>query len=205
MIVEAYYGKAPSRSYYLGCSAGGRQGMQSALRYPDDFDGIVAGAPAVDWNHFAGAGGITTRYVGADPEARDRFIPPDLWRVVTREVLRQCDGHDGIPDGIISEPDDCDFNPYTLLCNEGETKPCLSQAQVQGLHDLYKPIYNTTGDMIWPRFDPGSEIDTLFQVPMAGIFSPITAVSIPSTTVALFVNATTFPTYTGMDEICHIQ
>jgi Tannase and feruloyl esterase len=153
--------------------------MQSALLYPGDFDGIVAGAPAVDWNHFIGSGGITTMYVGADSSSPDRYIPPALWNAVTREVYKQCDELDGLADGIISDPDTCDFNPDPLLCHHGGSKDCLTQAQIDGLHDLYKPIYGTKGDLLWPRFSPGSELDTLFQIPMVGKFSLSTVVSVP--------------------------
>jgi feruloyl esterase len=153
-IAKAYYAKAPARSYYLGCSAGGRQGMQSALMYPYDYDGIVAGAPAVDWNHFIGAQGITAKYFSGD-----RFISDALWSVVNLEVYKQCDELDGLADQILADPEVCHFNPEPLDCKNGhgESKDCLTPAQVEALRELYKPIHGTDNQLLWPRFDPGSE------------------------------------------------
>ncbi|KAF7365638.1 Carboxylic ester hydrolase [Mycena venus] len=115
-IVDAYYGTPSAKSYFLGCSTGGRQGLQAALKFPADFDGIVTGAPAVDWNHLMGWLGMLAHYMGAtnlDSTATvntsPKFIPPELWGVISAEILRQCDFLDGVRDGIITEPDDCDF------------------------------------------------------------------------------------------------
>jgi feruloyl esterase len=174
-VIQAYYGKAPSKSYYTGCSAGGRQGVQSALRYPGDFDGIIVGSSALDWNHFVGSGGIVTSYV---KQSTPSFIPSPLWNVITEEVYKQCDGLDGLMDGIISEPDDCEFNPGTLLCGNGTAEACLTQAQVDGLRKVYQPIYGTKGQLMWPRFDPGAELDRTFQLPMAGQIPLPTSASI---------------------------
>lgn len=117
-IVNAYYHRAHDKSYYLGCSTGGRQGLQAALLYPDDFDGIVSGAPATDFNRLVGWSGMVSRYIGApNPNTSQSFIPAALWPVVSAEILKQCDHLDGLTDGIISEPDECIFNPNPLLCD----------------------------------------------------------------------------------------
>lgn len=186
LVVEAYYSKTPARSYYLGCSAGGRQGYQSALLYPEDFDGIVAGAPAVDWNRFAGAISVLATYVGA-PEGQksDRYITHSQWNLITREILKQCDTLDALADGIVAEPDECNFDPAALLCAGGQTENCLTGAQVNGLRLLYSPIYGSDGQEIWPRFDPGSELDRLYQVPMISQIHPMTEVSCLAFTYAL--------------------
>ena len=157
-IVEAYYSDTPSKSYFLGCSSGGRQAFQSALLYPDDFDGIVGGAPAVDWNHLVGWGELLGKSVGAtDPELPPSFIPGSLWLAISQEILNQCDDLDGLVDGIISEPDECDFNPVALVCAEGSTEGCLMQPQIDALNKIYNPVYGTRGQLLFPRYDPGAE------------------------------------------------
>ncbi|KAG6853873.1 hypothetical protein C0991_000480 [Blastosporella zonata] len=125
-IAEAYYGQPHHRSYYLGCSTGGRQGTQAALKYPEDFDGIVAGAPATDWNHLLGWSAMLARYIGM-PHASTSpsFISPALWNVIAAEILKQCDALDGVEDGIITEPDACEFRPEAILCAGGTTEGCL--------------------------------------------------------------------------------
>ncbi|KAJ6592093.1 tannase and feruloyl esterase-domain-containing protein [Mycena vulgaris] len=119
-IMHAYYGTAATKSYYLGCSTGGRQSTQAALKFPGDFDGIVAGAPATDFNHLIAWQGILSHYVGAPINSSvapsPKFLPCALWAVVSEEILRQCDALDGVVDRIITEPDACDFHPEAIQC-----------------------------------------------------------------------------------------
>ena len=168
-IIQQYYGKAQDKSYYLGCSTGGRQGTYAALHYPEDFDGIVAGAPAFDWHSLMGWLGLLSIYTGA-PEGNSstNFIPPDLWNVVSAEILNQCDSLDGVKDGIITEPDDCDFNPDVLLCSSEREENCLTKTQVAALHKIYSPLYGNEGELLYPRYDPGAEVGTLAHVVFSG-------------------------------------
>lgn len=157
-IVEAYYGKPHNKAYYLGCSAGGRQGVNAALRYPNDFDGILAGAPATDYINILGHVGMLGRFIGGPNASRPdnpHFISDGQWDSIAQEMLRQCDGIDGLMDGIISEPDDCDFRPEALLCEDGVR--CLTATQVDTLRKIYSPIYGTKGQLLASRFDPGAE------------------------------------------------
>ncbi|KAG6908599.1 hypothetical protein DXG01_004002 [Tephrocybe rancida] len=157
-IVEAYYGSPHQRSYYLGCSTGGRQGTQAALKYPDDFDGIIAGAPATDLNHLLGWMGMLARYIGAPHiSSSPSFIPPELWDIIAAEVLRQCDGLDGVVDGIITEPDACDFQPEALVCVGDATEGCVSVPQLEALRKIYQPLLGPEGELLYPRYDPGTE------------------------------------------------
>ncbi|KAF7289851.1 Carboxylic ester hydrolase [Mycena indigotica] len=152
-IVEAYYQRPHSKSYYLGCSTGGRQGTQAALKYPQDYDGIVAGAPALNFNHLIYWSGITARRLTS------ANIPLKTWQnLVSPEILKQCDGLDGVMDGIITEPDDCKFDPQVLLCREDNTAHCLTQLQVEVLRELYSPLV-VQGRLVCPRLDPGAESD----------------------------------------------
>ncbi|KAJ6490290.1 tannase and feruloyl esterase [Mycena vitilis] len=155
-IVDAYYGRPHDNAFYLGCSQGGRQGTQTALKYPDDFDGILAGAPATDWNHLMHWTAMMGVFIGApNPSSSPAFIPPQLWKIVAAEVLAQCDILDGVRDSIITEPDACDFRPEALLCADGSNGKCLTPPQIEALRKIYAPLYDD-GELLYPRFDPGS-------------------------------------------------
>ena len=169
-IASIYYGAAPHHSYYNGCSAGGRQGISVASKYPEDFDGIIAGSSAVDWNHLLGASGIWASYVAVNTS---RAIPVPLWStVIAQEILRQCDKLDGKVDGIIADPSQCLWNPDTLLCGpKDNTTTCLTQDQVDGLKGFYTPILGTDGQVLVSAFDAGAEGDTTLPFPMNGIVS----------------------------------
>ena len=164
-IASGHYGAAPHRSYHSGCSAGGRQGIAVASRYPEDFDGVITGSPAVDWNHFIGAATIWTSYVAANTSSA---IPLPLWStIITQEILRQCDELDGKVDGIITDPSQCSWNPDSLLCPQKDNgTTCLAQDQVDGLKKIYKPIIGTKGQVGVSACDPGAEGDTSLPFPM---------------------------------------
>jgi feruloyl esterase len=158
-IAEAYYGRPHSKAYYLGCSTGGRQGTQAALKFPTDFDGIVAGAPATDFNHLLHWTNMLAKYIGApNPLSSPAYIRPRLWKTVAAEVMHQCDALDGVLDGIITEPDECDFRPEALLCR-GDTAldACLTVPQVEALRKIYSPLYGNGNQLLYPRYDPGAE------------------------------------------------
>ena len=158
-IVHAYYNTPHRNAYYLGCSTGGRQAIQEALLFPEDFDGLVAGSPAVDFNHLIGWAAMLARSVGAPSHTADSFIPATLWPVISNEILNQCDGLDGVMDGIITDPDQCAFRPEALLCT-AETvnrSACVTAPQVEALRNIYEPLFGTEGQLLYPRYDPGAE------------------------------------------------
>lgn len=177
-IATTYYGALPHHSYYNGCSAGGRQGLSVASRYPGDFDGIIAGTPAVDWNRFIGAPALWAGNVAVNTS---REIPLTVWNTtITQEILKQCDGLDGKIDGIIADPTLCKWNPETLLCGPGsDVTTCLTQDQVDGLKEFYAPILGTDGEYMLPGYEPGSEADTTLGFPLNGVVSQLTIVSQP--------------------------
>ncbi|EFE30954.1 feruloyl esterase, putative [Trichophyton benhamiae CBS 112371] len=145
-----------AKSYYIGCSLGGRQGFQSAVKFPEDFDGIVAGAPGLDFNNLvswrAGFFPLTGSVESPD------FITAKAWKTfIHREVLRQCDGIDGVMDGIIEDPSLCHFNADALLCKSGEETDCLSQVQVDIVRKIFSPLMGEDGGLIYPAMQPGSE------------------------------------------------
>lgn len=176
-IANAYYGTKHSQSYFLGCSTGGRQALQSALLYPEDFDGILGGSAASDFNHFYGWRGQLGTYTGpSDPNSS--FIPQSVWQnVVAVGILNQCDGLDGRMDRIITEPDDCHFNPELLLCATDATDGCLTRLQVDALRKIYSPLYGTDGQLLYPRYDPGAEGGSTFWEYFDGEFYKYTKVN----------------------------
>jgi feruloyl esterase len=156
-LVRRYYGHAAAHSYFSGCSTGGEQALMEAQRFPDDYDGIVAGAPA---NNRVGVHvSILWNYMATHRQAAD-YIPQDRLQVLHQAVLAACDAQDGIKDGLISDPFSCHFDPGTLLCKAGETKPCLSAAQVETVREVYAgPIDPATRQSRYPGVPPGSELD----------------------------------------------
>ncbi|KAG6859933.1 hypothetical protein C0995_001776, partial [Termitomyces sp. Mi166 len=168
-IIESYYGRQQDKSYYLGCSTGGRQGTQEALKFPEDFDGIVAGSPATNFNNLQGWSAMLGRFVGApNPTDDPHFIPADLWNTIASEVLNQCDGLDGVEDGIITEPDECQFRPEAIVCSAGETTGCITSAQIDALHEIYQPLFGRNGELLYSRYDPGAEADGNAQIFFSG-------------------------------------
>ncbi|KAJ6441609.1 40S ribosomal protein S19 [Purpureocillium lavendulum] len=159
-LTEAFYRKAPARSYYIGCSLGGRMGIKGAEAYPQDYDGIVAGCPAVDFNHLQGQRAMFYPITGA--VGSHDFIAPELWKgLIHNEVLKQCDGIDGVLDGIIEVPSQCQFKPETLLCSADQStgdSECLTESQVEQLRKIYAPYTYPDGSLIFPRMNPGNEI-----------------------------------------------
>ncbi|KAH8100948.1 ferulic acid esterase [Cristinia sonorae] len=150
-LAAKFYG-APSRnSYYLGCSSGGRQGFKEAQEFPDDFDGILAGAPAIAFTQIVSWGGYLYRQVSAP----DSFLSPELWAVVYDEVLRQCDKLDGAADGLLENPDMCNFTPEVLICTKSQKKDCLTPKQAAAVRGVFSPFYGTKGELVYPRMQPG--------------------------------------------------
>jgi Tannase and feruloyl esterase len=149
-IVRAFYGKRPRLSYFVGCSSGGWQGLTEAERYPHDYDGIVAGAPAMQVIHLH-AGTIWT-YLAA------HRIAPAKFHLVASAVLAECDASDGVKDGLLSDPLACDFSPRELACKGGENpSKCLTPVEVKAFEDIYSGLHDASGKPIYPGWPLGTE------------------------------------------------
>ena len=159
-ITKAYYSESHKKSYYLGCSTGGRQGFKEAQDFPNDFDGIVAGAPAVAFNNLSSWSGHFLLITGSNTSAT--FLNPEEWALVHEDILTQCDALDGVVDGIIEDPDLCLYRPESLLCALGNFKNCLTVSQVQTVRSIFEPYYGANGSLVFPRVQPGSEINDAF-------------------------------------------
>ncbi|KAF9873087.1 tannase and feruloyl esterase [Colletotrichum karsti] len=152
-IAEEFYGKKHTKSYYLGCSTGGRQGFKEAQTFPEDFDGIVAGAPAFDLISLMYWTGQLFIKTGSNETSR--FLTPAQWELVNADILKQCDGLDGLEDGILEDPSLCQYRPEGLICSEGQTD-CLTGEQAATVRAIFSPVYGLDGQFIYPRLQPGS-------------------------------------------------
>jgi feruloyl esterase len=156
-LTNQFYKKPVKYSYFLGCSQGGRQGIGSAQKYPADFDGMVVGACALDFNHLASWRASFFPITGSVDAPG--FIKKEVWTgLIHDEVLRQCDALDGLRDGILETPELCDFKPETLLCPDGKIGHCLSEKQVDIVRKVFSPMLDEDGRMIYPAMQPGSEL-----------------------------------------------
>ncbi|KAM0206202.1 hypothetical protein ACHAQI_008501 [Fusarium lateritium] len=155
-ISKKFYGKPHKKSYYLGCSTGGRQGWKSVQSFPEDFDGVVAGAPAFSFNNLTSWSCHFLPLTG--PQGAPTFIPQDMWPTIHQDILDQCDELDGAKDGILEAPDMCKYDPQGLLCAEGEMKQCLTTNQVETLKKIYSPLRSVDGSLVYPRLQPGAEL-----------------------------------------------
>lgn len=156
-LLEQLYGAAPDTSYFLGCSTGGRQALMSAQRYPDDFDGIVAGAPANRQSYLAVLSQGYRERVNHDEAGRLVLRAPDA-ALAAEAVLEQCDALDGLEDGVLGDPRRCPFDPVQLLCEPGQADGCLDAAKVEVLRRWYDDPRDSAGTSMYPGGIPrGSE------------------------------------------------
>ena len=155
-VVGEFYKRAPRYSYWNGCSSGGRQGLKEAQRFPDDFDGIVAGAPANNWVNQKVAHILLQQQVNRDETTR---IPSSKYPALHRAVLEACDGLDGVRDGVLEDPRRCTFDPAVLACKGADGPDCLTAPQVATARALYSPVVQpTTKAEIFPGLMPGTEM-----------------------------------------------
>ena len=138
-ILTAFYATAPKFSYWNGCSAGGRQGMKEAQRFPADFDGIIAGAPALDWTSRAGQANRVAKEL--DRSETSRLLRPQR-ELLHKAVLDACDAMDGVKDGLIADPDRCNFDPAVLQCTGSTSGACLTPEQVRTAQLTYSSPKN---------------------------------------------------------------
>jgi feruloyl esterase len=152
-IIAEFYGMPTRLSYWNGCSTGGRQGLMSAQRYPADFDGIVAGAPANNWTNMH-----AWDLYASVPALTDRsgLVPAAKLTMLNRSVLAACDAKDGVSDGFLNNPRACRFDPGVLACGGADREDCLTNAQLATVRRMYSPAV-VSGQEIYPGKELGSE------------------------------------------------
>ena len=155
-IIASFYGNSPRYSYWNGCSTGGRQGLKEAQRFPADFDGIIAGAPANYQTHLHVWSVAVAQAVHKEPGS---YIPPEKYPAIHKAALEACDALDGLKDGLIQDPTRCHFDPKAIECPGQDSPTCLTSPQVEAARKIYAPLKNSrTGAEIFPSMEPGSEL-----------------------------------------------
>jgi feruloyl esterase len=154
-IIASHYDRGPSLSYWNGCSAGGRQAMKAAQRFPADFDGIIAGSPGLDWTSRAGQ----AMRVAKELESREdaRLLQPHR-QLLHAAVVNACDALDGVKDGLIENPERCMFDPGVLECRDSTGTACLTKAQVETVRLIYSSPANPKTRRAIAGLAPGSEL-----------------------------------------------
>jgi feruloyl esterase len=154
--IAQYYGKAPALSYWVGCSMGGRQALKEAQKFPADYDGIIAGAPAANWT---GRAAQSMRIAYAVHNNDSSFIPAAKFPAIHNAALQACDMNDGVKDGIIENPMRCTFDPKVLECKGADGPTCLTAPQVEAAKAIYSAAMDKrTGREVFPGLEAGSEL-----------------------------------------------
>lgn len=172
-IVSSYYGAPADHAYFAGCSTGGREGMNATQRFPDIFDGVIVGAPAMRTNRSnlllsqkTVAFNKISPIVDGVPDRSEVFSNSD-WMLITDGLLKSCDALDGVEDGMIFNGDACTFDPATLVCDGEKANSCLTAEQAELVAETFRPLVDGNGLVVYPdfRYDTGIVAD----VPGPGI------------------------------------
>src|SRR6476660_3425681 len=156
LIVRNAQGRFAERAYFVGCPSGGHQALSEAQRYPDDYDGIIAGDPAN--NRIRQTFAFLYSWVSTHTSDGKPIIPAAELALLTRSAIDACDSHDGLKDGIIDDPRRCHFDPAKLACKGAEDAACLTAAQVDAARKMYEGVRNPrTGEPIFSGWPRGSE------------------------------------------------
>jgi feruloyl esterase len=152
-LIKAFYGREARHSYWNGCSGGGREGLLQAYRYPDEFDGIIAGDPA---NMRRNAWALWLAVQTFKDSAA--VIPPEKYPAIHRAVLAACDANDGLKDGLIDDPASCRVDFKILECAGADGPDCLTRRQVHSAQTITSPATTASGQVVFPRLEPGTEL-----------------------------------------------
>ena len=154
IIAKTFYGSEAKLSYFASCSNGGRQALMEAQRFPEDYDGILAGAPANAWVPLLSAG---IKIVQALDQAG--YIPAAKIPAIGKAVLAACDQQDGVKDGVLNDPRQCKFDPATITCkvSDKDSDSCLTPRQADTLKLIYSGAHDASGKLIFPGLLPGAE------------------------------------------------
>jgi feruloyl esterase len=153
-VVKNFYGRSSLKYYFVACSQGGHHALMEASRYPADYDGMVAGAPAWHWAHQMVNATWNSMAALKDPSA----LTEKSSAILNQAVVKACDKLDGVEDGLISDPRRCQFDPATLLC-KADAQDCLTQVQIDAASRIYQGAHKSDGTAIFQGFPRGSERD----------------------------------------------
>ena len=155
-LARAFYGRSPKHAYWIGCSSGGYEGLMEAQRFPADYDGIVAGAPANNWTRLMAGDFDAVLAVVKDSASN---LPPSALELLNRAAITACDGIDGLVDGVLDDPRKCTFDPAALTCAANQVPgACLTPAQVEAARRVYRGLKDPIkGTQLYPGLAVGSE------------------------------------------------
>jgi feruloyl esterase len=154
-VVRAYYAHDAGHTYFVGCSTGGEQALMESQRYPDDYDGIVGGAPA---HNRTGVHVSILWNFAVNERSPASYLPLPARTLLGQAVMDACDTLDGVKDGVIADPGKCHFDPASLQCKTANQENCLTAAQVETVNQLYSgPVNPRTGQSLYPGLPRGSE------------------------------------------------
>lgn len=175
-VVLKYYGRNASYNYYTGCSTGGRQGFEEAILYPEDFDGILMGSMGVDWLHVVASKGILVQRQGWPNLHSPSYITARQWSAIVAAQIKILDPLDGVVDGIIDDPTLHNLDASIFACGTGvlNSSTCLTAAQVNTVRDIYQPLADSSGDIVYPSFGLGADTSVFSQntAPVNGTLVP---------------------------------
>jgi feruloyl esterase len=172
-IVEAFYGRAPRRSYFNGCSTGGRQGLMEAQRYPSDYDGILSGAPAINWTklHVEQMWGTVAMLEAKNP------VPACKFAAATAAAVAACDAADGVKDGVIEDPRSCRFDPKELVGTAAGECGSFTEADAEVIRKIWQGPRRRDGSFLWYGLPKGADflgLSGTMGTPLAPRPNPIT-------------------------------
>nr|WP_246302098.1 tannase/feruloyl esterase family alpha/beta hydrolase [Granulicella arctica] len=168
-ILRSFYGTPAKHSFFAACSDGGREALMEAQRFPADYDGIIAGAPAYNWTALLTNAISNAQSLALTPAS---YIPPTKLQAISAAVLAACDAKDGLKDGILNDPRTCHVPSEALLCKQGDADTCLTEPQFKTLQALYAGFHSADGALIFPGFLPGSEVGDGGWTPWITGFTP---------------------------------
>ncbi|MBD9408399.1 tannase/feruloyl esterase family alpha/beta hydrolase [Acidovorax sp. ACV02] len=162
-LVKAFYAQDPVRSYWYGCSTGGRQGLMMAQRYPADYDAILAGAPAIHWDRFQAYQIWPQVVMQADAAGPLSTAKREL---ATQRAVAACDAADGVADGVIRDPRSCTYDPtkdsqITRADCSSADGTCLAPGEATALQKIWGGARNTAGQLLWPGVERGADLNAL--------------------------------------------
>ena len=155
-LIRVHYGRHAAQAYFSSCSTGGHQALSEVQRYPDDYDGVIAGAPAN--NRIGQTFAFLWGWLATHDDKGAPILAADHLKLVHKSVLAACDAQDGLKDGLIGEPRRCRFDPAALACKPGQSTECLTPSQVEAFRKVYAGVKNPrTGRQIFAGWPLGSE------------------------------------------------
>jgi hypothetical protein len=172
-VLHVYYSAAPPESYFESCSDGGREALMEAQRFPADYNGILAGAPANNWTHLLTNAVRLSLALMLNPSS---YFSPAKLPAIQSAAVAACGAESGAQDGFVNNPPQCHFDPSVLLCKGAETNQCLTQPQIDALRAVYADMRSKTGVVLFPGYSPGGEVgDDGWGAWIVGLSDPLRA------------------------------